>query len=43
MLDERGDEVAEEGLAVRGGAVQMPVFQGPAGHLGCEMSAFICV
>ncbi len=30
--DERGDEVAEEGLPVGGGAVQMAVFQGAAGH-----------
>ena len=35
MRDERGDEVTEEGLPVRGGAVQVPVFQGAAGH--CEM------
>lgn len=27
-----GDEVAEEGLAVRGVAVQMPVFQSAASH-----------
>ena len=32
MRDERGDEVAEEGLPVRGGAVQMPVLGGAAGH-----------
>ena len=35
VRDERGDEVAEEGLPVRGGAVQVPVFHGTAGH--CEM------
>ena len=35
VRDERGDEVAEEGLPVRGGAVQVPVFQGAAGH--CDM------
>ena len=35
VRDERGDEVAEEGLPVRGGAVQVPVFHGAAGH--CEM------
>ena len=29
---EGGDEVAEEGLAVRGLAIQMPVFQVAAGH-----------
>ena len=34
MADERGDEVAEEGLSVRGGAVQVPVFEGAAGHIG---------
>ena len=32
VRDERGDKVAEEGLPVRGAAVQMPVFQGAAGH-----------
>lgn len=32
MLDERGDEVAEEGLSVGGGAVQMAIFEGAAGH-----------
>ena len=32
VRDERGDEVAEEGLPVRGAAVQVPVFQGAAGH-----------
>ncbi len=32
MGDERGDEVAEEGLPMGGGAVQMAVFQGAAGH-----------
>ena len=37
MREERGDEVAEEGLPVGGGAVQVPVFGGAAGHwgLGC--------
>lgn len=30
--DEGGDEVAEEGLAVGGRAVQVPVFQGTARH-----------
>lgn len=34
VRDERGDEVAEEGLPVRGGAVQVPVFHGAAGHCG---------
>ena len=34
VRDERGDEVAEEGLPVGGGAVQMPVFGGAAGHWG---------
>ncbi len=29
---EGGDEVAEEGLAVGGLAVQMPILQGAAGH-----------
>lgn len=32
MLEERGDEVAEEGLSVRGGAVEVPVFERTAGH-----------
>ena len=34
MGDEGGDEVAEEGLAVGGIAVQMPVFQRTASHRG---------
>lgn len=32
MSYEGGDEVAEEGLAVGGFAVQMAVFYGAAGH-----------
>ena len=32
--EERGDKVAEEGLPVGGGAVQVPVFGGAAGHWG---------
>ena len=32
VRDERGDEVAEEGLPVRRTTVQMPVFQSAAGH-----------
>ena len=34
MGEERGDEVTEEGLPVGGGAVQVPVFGGAAGHWG---------
>lgn len=34
MLEERGHEVAEEGLSVRGGAVEVPVFERSAGHGG---------
>ena len=34
VREEGGDEVAEEGLPVRGGAVEVPVFEGAAGH-GC--------
>ena len=32
--EERGDEVAEEGLPMGRGAVQVPVFGGAAGHWG---------
>lgn len=32
VLEEGGDEVAEEGLSVGGAAVQMAVFEGAAGH-----------
>ena len=38
---EGGDEVAEEGLAVRGRAIQMPVFQVAAGH-GLESETLWC-
>jgi len=34
VLDERGDEVAEEGLAVRGATAEVPVAGETAGH-GC--------
>lgn len=38
---EGGDEVAEEGLAMRGRAIQMPVFQVAAGH-GLENEPLWC-
>lgn len=43
MGDERGDQVAEEGLPVRGGAGEGPVFHVAAGHGGGSWGKWVDV